>query len=147
MAHSAFGFKTMYYGFVNRISGEASISSIDWEKVATTDYVDSKIGGDVAKTSISISSLDGYSKGNVYYQVKNGICYMSFEKLYFTSGGDKTITIPYAPTMRVVEHFLNDSNSNICGMVSVDSGSKTLKISIYGSSYTTTSSFISFPIA
>ena len=147
LAHSSFGFKSMYYGFINRISGEASISSITWEKVATTDYVDSKIGGDVAKTSISISALDGYSKGNVYYQVKNGICYMSFEKLYFTSGGDKTITIPYAPTMRVVEHLLNDTNSNICGMVSVDGGSKTLKISIYGSSYTTTSSFISFPVA
>lgn len=43
LAHSANGFKSMYYGFLTRITGEESISSITWEKVATTNYVDSKI--------------------------------------------------------------------------------------------------------
>ena len=40
LAHSANGFKSMYYGFLTRISGEESISSITWEKVATTDEVE-----------------------------------------------------------------------------------------------------------
>lgn len=35
LAHSANGFKSMYYGFLNRISGQESISSITWEKVTT----------------------------------------------------------------------------------------------------------------
>lgn len=42
LAHSANGFKSMYYGFLTRITGQELISSITWEKVATTDYVDSK---------------------------------------------------------------------------------------------------------
>jgi hypothetical protein len=41
LAHSANGFKTMYYGFVNRISGQESISSIAWEKVATKSIYNS----------------------------------------------------------------------------------------------------------
>ena len=35
LAHSSNGFKSMYYGFLNRISGQESISSITWEKVTT----------------------------------------------------------------------------------------------------------------
>ena len=36
LAHSANGFKSMYYGFLTRITGQETISSIAWEKVATT---------------------------------------------------------------------------------------------------------------
>ena len=41
LAHSANGFKTMYYGFVNRISGEESISSITWRMVETKSIYNS----------------------------------------------------------------------------------------------------------
>ena len=33
LAHSSSGFKSMYYGFLNRISGQESISSLFWEMV------------------------------------------------------------------------------------------------------------------
>ena len=42
LAHSANGFKSMYYGFLTRISGEESISSITWEQVITENKKGSK---------------------------------------------------------------------------------------------------------
>ena len=47
LAHSANGFKTMYYGFVNRISGEESISSITWRtvEVPITELTDLGLDG------------------------------------------------------------------------------------------------------
>ena len=66
-AHSASGFKTMYYGFLNRITGEELISSITWEKVATTDYVDSKLGDIYSTTAQPIGTwIDG---STIYRQV------------------------------------------------------------------------------
>ena len=44
LAHSANGFKSMYYGFLTRITGQESISSIAWEKVATTVTELSQLG-------------------------------------------------------------------------------------------------------
>ena len=41
LAHSANGFKSMYYGFLTRISGQELISSITWEKVATKSIYNS----------------------------------------------------------------------------------------------------------
>ena len=41
LAHSSNGFKTMYYGFVNRISGEELISSITWRMVETKSIYNS----------------------------------------------------------------------------------------------------------
>ena len=55
LAHSANGFKSMYYGFANRISGEETISSISWEKVATKSIYNSIAELNKAKgTSISL---------------------------------------------------------------------------------------------
>lgn len=55
LAHSANGFKTMYYGFVNRISGEESISSITWRMVETKSIYNSVAELNKAKgTSIEL---------------------------------------------------------------------------------------------
>lgn len=55
LAHSANGFKTMYYGFVNRISGEESISSITWKEVTTKSIYNSVAELNKAKgTSIEL---------------------------------------------------------------------------------------------
>ena len=81
LAHSANGFKSMYYGFVNRISGQESISSITWEKVATTDYVDSKLGSNVDKTTIVYNSTYATAQSEYanHYTVRNGVCYATMD--------------------------------------------------------------------
>ena len=55
LAHSANGFKSMYYGFLTRISGQESISSITWEKVATVDTFNGKT---VKTVTIDLSAND-----------------------------------------------------------------------------------------
>ena len=63
LAHSANGFKSMYYGFVNRISGQESISSITWEKVATKSIYNSVAELNKAKgTSIELVNGEDNTK-------------------------------------------------------------------------------------
>ena len=70
LAHSSNGFKSMYYGFVNRITGQELISSITWEKVATTDYVDNggTFNGKTVKSvtiDLSVSAFQNKNNTNV----------------------------------------------------------------------------------
>ena len=63
LAHSANGFKSMYYGFLTRISGQESISSITWEKVATKSIYNSVAELNKAKgTSIELVNGEDNTK-------------------------------------------------------------------------------------
>ena len=78
LAHSANGFKSMYYGFLTRITGQESISSIAWEKVATTKVADVARTALTFNESVKATTSNSLSQSNSYI-VRNGICYVSID--------------------------------------------------------------------
>ena len=78
LAHSANGFKSMYYGFLTRITGQESISSIAWEKVATTKVADVARTALTFNESVKATTSNALSQANSYI-VRNGICYVTLD--------------------------------------------------------------------
>ena len=100
LAHSANGFKSMYYGFLTRITGQESISSIDWEKVATTKVADVARTALTFNESVKATTSNALSQSNSYI-VRNGICYVSIDITTNSVATDVNTTVNIADGLPV----------------------------------------------
>ena len=148
LAHSSFGFKSMYYGFINRISGEASISSLTWEKVATTDYVDSKVGKTTDLINENLSTLSAYKSGSLSYKSINGICYVSIKDVVFNTSTAQTLylPVPLMPVSVLLSSNKSDSTT-VYGKFTMQADTSIAKLKYnYDSSETPMSGSFSYPL-
>ena len=90
LAHSANGFKSMYYGFLTRITGQESISSIAWEQVITENKKGSKAlvtNAQNFKIDLTKNNSSWYGMFTFNFMYGSTPCEITFtisDKVYYT---------------------------------------------------------------
>lgn len=88
----------------------------EWRKVCTSTIQDKTL------TQLDVSNISNYSKGSIYYQIKNGIAYVQIYDLLTTNTINTAINIYGLPSPNMYAHTILENMGVIRGIISCPQG-------------------------
>lgn len=119
-----------------------------WHYLATTDYVDSKVGKTTDLINENLSTLSAYKSGSLSYKSINGICYVSIKDVVFNTSTAQTLylPVPLMPVNVLLSSNKSDSTT-VYGKFTMQADTSIAKLKYnYDSSETPMSGSFSYPL-